>query len=96
VAGARKIGADWIADRAVFVRDAYVKVHARHSGAPFPEAEPCIHCTGGGSISSWKKLTLAMYNGDPYSLKTDGIGLPYVEPEFFRKGAGTWGGKPTW
>jgi hypothetical protein len=29
------------------------------------------------------------------SLKTPGI-LPYIEPEFFRKGAGVWGGKPTW
>ena len=28
-------------------------------------------------------------------LKTAGL-LHNIEPEFFRKGAGTWGGKPTW
>ena len=47
------------------------------------------------TLGSWRNLAFTMWNGDPFSLKTDSI-LPNIEPEFFRKGAGTWGGKPTW
>lgn len=45
-------------------------------------------------IGCWKGLSQVMYMGDPFCIRQKI--LPYVEPEFFRKGAGTWGGKPTW
>lgn len=87
---------DWIADRARRARDRLLGAHGKHSTQPFPEVKGCKHCSGGTSIASWKKLTYALWNGDPFSMKTDSLGLPYVEPEFFRAGAGTWGGKPNW
>lgn len=83
----------WIADRARYVKQAYISRHAGHSTTPIPESEGCAPC-GSGKIVSWKKLTEIMYNGDPFKLKLDI--LKYVEPEFFRPGSGTWGGKPTW
>jgi predicted phosphoadenosine phosphosulfate sulfurtransferase len=88
--------ASWIAERALKARDLLVNKHKVHSTMPFPDVKPCLHCTGGASIASWKKLAYAMYNGDPMSLKTDKVGLPYIEPEFFRPGSGTWGGQPQW
>ena len=68
----------------------YLKRHTNHASTPFPEVQPCMSCTG--NIASWKKLAESMYNGDPISLKA-GF-LPFLEPEFFREGAGYWGGKP--
>jgi hypothetical protein len=50
-----------------------------------------MSCTG--SIASWKKLSESLYSGDPISLKA--TFLPFIEPEFFRPGSGTWGGKPS-
>jgi hypothetical protein len=55
-----------------------------------PEVGSCSNCTS--ALGSWKALTIAMYNGNPFSLKMKMI--PYIEPEFFRPGAGTWGGTP--
>lgn len=81
----------WIADRAIACRDKYVRSHSHHSASPLPEVNPCQQCSS--SIGSWRKLAEIMYNGDPFSQKQQV--LPYVEPEFFRKGAGTWGGKPS-
>lgn len=86
---------DWIADRCREVVRRYVAAHTNHSADPFPQAVPCASCGGGVSIASWKLLTKAMWNGDPFAMKTDKIGMKYVEPEFFREGAGTWGGKPS-
>jgi len=84
--------ADWIKQRAITAMESYTGTHSRHSTTDFPEVNPCKTCQG--SIGSWKKLAEAMYNGDPFAFKTN---LPYVEPEFFREGAGTWGGgKPAW
>ncbi len=88
--------APWIAERSIYIRDKLLKQHGRHSTEPFPQLDACRQCTGGKSIASWKKITEAMYNGDPFSLKCDKIGLKYIEPEFLREGAGTWGGKPSW
>jgi predicted phosphoadenosine phosphosulfate sulfurtransferase len=80
----------WIAERAVAYSNAILKAHSKHSTGPLPEKIPCrIHK---GNIGSWRALTHALYNGDPFALRTD---LPVIEPEFFRQGAGTWGGKPT-
>jgi len=78
----------WIAKRAVEMRDTVLRAHGRHATTPLPEVTPCRPCFG--NLGSWKGLTNALYGGDPFSVKTN---LPYVEPEFFRPGAGTWGGK---
>lgn len=39
---------------------------------------------------------MCLYMGDPFGLKGHDSHMPFVEPEYFRKGAGKWGGKPTW
>ena len=83
---------DWIAERSRQVKDAYLRSHARHSSAPFPDARPCHVCTAANGC--YKKLTQVMYLGDPFS--TSMSFLKYMEPEFFKAGTGTWGGKPTW
>lgn len=81
--------AEWIRERAQQARERALRTHAHHASSPFPEAASCPNCQG--TLRCWKDLALHLYNGDPFSLKCE---LPYVEPEFFRKGAGTWGGKP--
>ena len=86
----------WIGERAEQCRGRYLRGHRVHARTPFPDVHACRHCTGGHAMGSWKALTLAMYNGDPFAAKTDAAGLKYVEPEFFRPGAGTWGaGSPS-
>ena len=83
---------EWIAERATHARDRLLSGHARHSTAPFPEIAPCGHCSTSNS-ASWKKLTENIYLGDPFAVRFNGV-LSYVEPEFFRAGAGTWEGAP--
>ncbi len=83
---------DWIKERAIIVRDSLLKRHSNVSSNPFPEK---IAERTSRTLGSWRNLAHALWNGDPFSLKTDGL-LHNIEPEFFRKGAGTWGGKPTW
>jgi predicted phosphoadenosine phosphosulfate sulfurtransferase len=83
--------AAWIRERAVAYSTAILHAHARHSTTPLPDVNPCIPCQG--NLGSWRTLTMALYNGDPFSLKC--TKLPYMEPEFFRPGSGTWRGKPT-
>lgn len=85
--------APWIRDRATKAMDAILSAHKHHSTAPLPDVNPCYTCFA--NLGCWKALAHALYNGDPFSLKTSNAN-PYIEPEFFRKGAGTWGGKPTW
>ena len=82
---------DWIAERATRTKEVYLNRHKNHASTPFPEVHACMSCTG--NIASWKKMSMALYNGDPFSLKASF--LKYIEPEFFREGAGTWGGKPS-
>ena len=82
---------EWIRDRALEVKRQMLSMHAHHSTAAFPETTPCYNCKG--RVGSWKAMTNIMYGGDPFSLKQDCLG--YVEPEFFRPGAGTWNGKPS-
>lgn len=100
----------WIAKRSEHVREKMLTRHGRHSTEPFPEVKICPHCTGGSSIASWKKLSEAMWNGDPFGLKADkyfyGLGSKaaladpvlekYLAPEFFKAGTGTWASKPNW
>lgn len=84
--------AEWIRDRAMAIMDIKLSRHASHSTAPFPESKNCHECASNGS---WMALAHNLYGGDPFCLKTSE--LAYVEPEFFRAGAGTWaGGSPTW
>ena len=83
---------DWIKERSIIVRDSLLKRHSNVSSNPFPEK---VAERTSRTLGSWRNLAHALWNGDPFSLKTDGL-LPNIEPEFFRKGAGTWGGKPTW
>lgn len=84
--------APWIAERATKAMNAILSTHTHHSTSPFPEVSPCYTCFA--NLGSWRSLCLALYNGDPFSLKTSNAN-GYVEPEFFRAGAGTWGGKPS-
>lgn len=81
---------DWIAQRAHTAAKKATASHRKHSAAPFPEVQPCPSCPG-ANLASWKKLAYALYNGDPFCLKVGNM-LPLIEPEFFRDGAGTWGG----
>lgn len=90
--------ADWIRDRAVVLKEYMETKHAAHSRLPFPEIRPCTQC-GGAKQASWKHLAFMAFNGDPFSLKMKPISahhFPFIEPEFFRQGAGTWNGTPTW
>lgn len=84
--------AQWIATRATKAMNVTLSAHAHHSTAPFPEAAPCFTCYA--NLGCWKSLAFACYNGDPFSQKTANAN-PYIEPEFFRAGAGTWEGKPS-
>jgi len=90
--------AEWIADRSIRLKEHWLAAHARHSNGLFPQISPCMNC-GGGATASWKSMCMIMYNGDPFSLKLGGIEavkFPYMEPEFFRPGSGTWDGTPSW
>lgn len=79
----------WIAARAAEQMSKTVRRHERHASTPLPQAGKCLGC---GTIGSWKTLALSMYLGDPFSQRAS---LPYVEPDFFRPGAGKWNGTPS-
>lgn len=79
---------EWIRDRAVYAMETKLRDHAHHADSPFAEVESCPSC---GSLGSWKVLAHVIWGGDPYVAYTAGL-LPLIEPEFFRKGAGTWVG----
>ena len=81
---------EWIAQRAKLALRQQLEKHQRQNGnIPFPQ----INALRANPIGSYKKLSIAMWNGDPFSFKA-GF-LPYMEPEYFRKGEGFWGGKPS-
>jgi len=86
--------APWIRDRALELAQKVTGAHAHHSTQPLPEVAPCYHCHSHSNIGSWRAMTMAMYNGDPFGTKQKILG--YVEPEFFRTGTGTWDGTPAW
>ncbi len=84
---------EWIADRARRYKKLVINQHRAHSTEPVPQVTQCKRC---GQNSSWYRMVVNMYDGDPFCSKTGSTGeLQYVEPEFFRPGAGTWGGKPS-
>lgn len=85
----------WIADRAVKVKDMTITRHAGHSSKPFPEFQACMKC---GQVSNWQSLATIMFSGEPFLSRLGAQYsnvIPYIEPEFFRQGAGQWMGKPT-
>lgn len=80
----------WIKQRAELALRNQLERHRRQNGnIPFPQ----INAIRANPIGSYKKLCMAMWNGDPFSMKA--AFLPYMEPEYFREGEGFWGGKPT-
>lgn len=81
----------WIQERAEWAMNRVLNYHTNHSAGPLPDSVECRMCEG--MTRSWKNLALQLYNGDPFAQKM--VYLKPVEPEFFREGAGTWGGKPT-
>ena len=80
----------WISERAVKAMDSTLRRHGRHSSTPLPQAGKCLQC---GILGSWRQLVQSMYLGDPFSQRASW--LPYVDPEFFRPGAGQWHGSPS-
>ena len=85
---------EWIAERSEKAREVILRYHSHHSTAPFPDASKCGRCA---APASWKDLARMLYNGNPFCIGGQiNKCLPYVQPEDFRKGAGEWGGKPTW
>lgn len=80
----------WIIDRYNKALKGILSIHKRHSPHSFPQAQSCRRCPP--NARSWKQICNKLYMGDPF-IQYYGK-LPYIEPEFFRKGAGTWGGKP--
>ena len=80
----------WIIDRSQVFMDTILRKHKRHSSAPLPQDGRCPLCHTGNA--SWLELTMTMYAGDPFCLGQQIVG--YMEPEFFRPGAGVWGGSP--
>ncbi len=82
---------EWVAARAKATIEHRLGRHRYHTEAPLPQVQDCPRCV---PLGSWRKVANAIYMGDPFALKVRS--LPYVEPEFFREGAGKWGkGKPT-
>jgi predicted phosphoadenosine phosphosulfate sulfurtransferase len=82
---------EWIAERAESVRMRVVRAHGNHSTGDLPEVNACWQCAG--DVGSWKNMATYLYLGDPFAIKTGSM-LKAIEPEFFRAGAGTWGGTP--
>jgi hypothetical protein len=80
-----KTAPDWVADRALVMRDRILSAHRHHSHDPLPQVGKCSGCT---IIGSWSDLAHSMYTGDPFSSQCS---LPCVQPEFFRPGAGWYG-----
>ena len=76
-----KTSIPWIADRARQGMEHALRNHAQHSTVAFPEVVPCFLCSGDKTLGSWKKLTYALYGGDPICLKTGPLGLKPVDPE---------------
>ena len=81
---------EWIIKRYEIAKSKALGYHSRHSTQELAQNIQCGRCFP--SMGSWKDLVENFYMGDPWSqFYTQ---LPYMEPEFFRKGSGYWGGKP--
>ena len=81
---------EWIAERSLKVKDYALRAHKRKTTAPFPQKRRLQ----GEQLGSWNILARYLYNGDPFAMKAMKCLKP-MEPEFFRKGSGYWGGKPS-
>jgi predicted phosphoadenosine phosphosulfate sulfurtransferase len=81
---------DWIAERCKRAVELVLKNHRAHSTQPYPEATNCPRC---GTLGNWMRMAKDLYMGDPFALKVGRLGA--LEPEFFREGAGVWGGTPS-
>jgi len=75
----------WIAKRAEQGMKSALEKHSRHSSLSFREVIPYLLCSGHKTLGSWKKLTYALYGGDPICLKTGPLGLKPVDPEELEK-----------
>ena len=75
---------EWIRDRGFKVMEKVLMLHGRHASTPFPEVRAC-GCTK--ELGSWRNLCKILWNGDPFGSKVGGL-IGWVEPEFFRPGAG--------
>ena len=82
---------EWIKVRAGEAMKRMISRHAAHSSQELPQSKACPSCQ---MLGSWRALAMNLYMGDPFCMKVKF--LKAIEPEFFRKGAGFWGGKPTW
>lgn len=78
---------DWLVSRVERQVERAHRKHAAHSTTPLPDEARCPHCFN--SMSCWKKIAINLYSGDPFGMTTD---MEPIEPEYFRPGAGTWGG----
>lgn len=66
----------FVRERATAAMNRIVSTHAHHARTPFPDVQPCRVCIA--NAGSWKKLALALYNGDPLASKTSSL-LPNLE-----------------
>jgi predicted phosphoadenosine phosphosulfate sulfurtransferase len=80
----------WIAERAQEAVRHYQQRHRNHSNEDIHDIVRCARCAT--ASGTYKELSYSCYHGDPFSMAHSF--LPYMEPEFFREGAGLWGGKP--
>ena len=84
---------EWIRERAAAVRDFVLEKHGKHSGEPLGDSAPCMLCPR--STSSWKKMALVMYTGDPFLTRLGTKGdfrriIGDMSPSYFRPGSGEW------
>lgn len=84
----------WIAERSTTVMNAILEATSRYSNRPFPDvgATETGGSSGSGLITSWKRMAMIMYCGDPFSLFIKSM-CKEMEPEYFQKGRGTWADK---
>ena len=91
---------EWIAKRAIIVRDKVLAQYGQHSSGPFPEVVSVFSQNTSGLVGSWRNLCNIMYLGDPFVQKATKAGIEYMEPSDFRDDLPdhrkTWGGKPSW
>ena len=78
----------WIAERCRMIEAHSIETHSKHSSTELPDQSKCHYCYG--NTGCYKSLCMLAYGGDPFSSKFDF--LPFVEPDFFRPGSGSWGG----
>lgn len=68
----------FVRERSILAMQAVVARHRRHSTMDLPEITACPMCVG--SLTNWKGLAMAMFNGDPMNSKAFSI-IPDLEKE---------------